>query len=139
MQVNGTGGATGVGAGRAAGTASSRVTRDQFMQLLLAQVRNQNPLEPLKEGEFMGQLAQFSMLEGMENMNATFSSMLMLQQLTQSTNLIGRTVAFDTGTGQLRRGLVESVAVDEGRVFLQIGGLHVPLELVRSVEQGAGR
>lgn len=114
---------------------SSRATRDQFMQLLLAQVRNQNPLEPLKESEFMGQLAQFSMLEGIETLNTTFKDMLTLQQLTQGSNLIGRTITFDAGSGSLRRGVVESVAIEDGMVFLQVGGVHVPLEFVRGVEQ----
>jgi flagellar basal-body rod modification protein FlgD len=134
MEVQNTPGITsGSVSNTGSGGFNSRVGRDQFMQMLMAQVRNQNPLEPMKEGEFMGQLAQFSMLEGIENLNVTFSNMLMLQQLTQGAQLIGRTVTYATKTG-LVQGTVGGVVVDSGSVFLKIGNSLVPLEFVRSVE-----
>ena len=76
------------------GAISSDLGRDQFLQLLVAQLRNQDPLEPVNNENFIAQLAQFSTLEGIENLNASFSDVLALQNLTQGANLIGRTATF---------------------------------------------
>ena len=62
---------------------SATEVRDDFMQLLVTQLRNQDPLEPVAQHEFLGQLAQFSTLEGIEKLNANFEDMLKLQTLAQ--------------------------------------------------------
>jgi flagellar basal-body rod modification protein FlgD len=109
---------------------SSQVGQDQFLQLMVAQLKAQDPLEPLKDQEFLGQLAQFSTLSGIEKLNANFADMLSLQQITQGSNLIGRQVVYTNADGKTAQGTVEGFAVNQGRVELQIGTEAVKLDQV---------
>ncbi len=107
-------------------------SRDEFLKLLTAQLRHQDPLEPLKDSDFSSQLAQFSTLEGIEKLNANFANMLLLQQLTQGADLVGRAVVYEQGDdGQLARGTVDAVSVVNGKLQALVGGTAVPLERVR--------
>src|SRR5262249_13220740 len=100
--------------------------QEQFMQLLLAQVRHQDALEPLKDQYFMAQLAQFSSLQGIQQLNANFADMLQLQQLTQGANLIGRTITFQqAGSSAVNRGVVDRVTTDNGQIQVHVGTAQV--------------
>lgn len=77
--------------------------KDAFLELLIAQLKNQNPLEPLQDQEFISQMTQFSSLEQLQNMNETLSQnvewdMLMSQTInnTMAASLIGREVTAGT-------------------------------------------
>ncbi len=79
--------------------ASSELGKDQFLQMLVAQLRYQDPMEPMKDQEFIGQLAQFSALEQMTNMNDNLTENLnwnyLLSQTinnTMATSLIGKDI-----------------------------------------------
>ncbi|MDQ7007287.1 MAG: flagellar hook assembly protein FlgD [Acidobacteriota bacterium] len=98
-------------------TEKPELGRDEFMQLLVAQLENQDPMNPQDDSEFVAQLATFSSLEQLVDMNKRMDSMLDSQaQLvnSQSLNLIGREVLADTGGQvQLRSdGVAETVVVD---------------------------
>lgn len=113
---------------------SSQIGRDQFMRLLVTQMRNQNPLDPIKDAEFIAQLAQFSSLEGIEKLNTSFADMLALQQVTQGSNLIGKSVLYQNpDSPTLGRGIVDGITVRDGSVNLVVGGGLVPLSLVRGM------
>lgn len=68
---------------------------DEFMTLLLEQLKNQDPLEPQDNGDFIAQMAQFSTVTGIDEMNTSISelgSALGSNQALQSANLVGRSV-----------------------------------------------
>ncbi len=70
--------------------------KDQFLELMIAQMNNQNPLEPKKNGEFIAQLAQFSTVEGIDNMSSGFedlSASLRSSQALQASSLVGGAVS----------------------------------------------
>lgn len=114
---------------------STLSTKEDFLQLLTTQMRNQNPLEPLKDSEMMSQLTQFSTVEGVQQLNKSFTEMLLLQQLTQGANLIGKTISYEKPGGSLPgRGVVESVKVENGTLQLQVEGKPVTLSQVRGIE-----
>ena len=74
---------------------STGVTRDAFLQLLITQLRYQDPLSPMENEAFLAQLAQFSSLEQMQQLNANFTSSMALAQSeanSSATGLIGRYV-----------------------------------------------
>lgn len=109
-------------------------SRQEFISLLVTQLQNQDPLEPVKQEEYLGQLAQFSTLEGIEKLNANFAQLLQLQQLTQGTELLGRKVSFtDPLSGQSHEGLVDAVDVSNGQIALSVEGRQVGLDQVASV------
>lgn len=94
---------------RTTGVGNSALGRDDFLMLLVTQLQNQNPLEPQTANEFTAQLAQFSSLEQLFNVNDTLSTLASLQAAvtnTQATGLIGRQI---TAYGQ-------SISVADGQV-----------------------
>ncbi|WP_144948864.1 flagellar hook assembly protein FlgD [Pseudomonas oryzihabitans] len=78
---------------------TSQLGKDEFLKLMVAQMNNQNPLEPQGNGEFIAQLAQFSTVEGITNLNTSVSSILsgsQSSQALQASTLVGRKVIVDT-------------------------------------------
>jgi flagellar basal-body rod modification protein FlgD len=84
------------GAGAAtAATTSTQDTTNRFLSLLVAQMKNQDPLNPLDNAQVTSQLAQLSTVQGIENMNATLQSLassMGANQMAQATPLIGHSV-----------------------------------------------
>ena len=82
-------------------TSSSSATNDldknAFLKLLIAQLSNQDPLNPMEDREFIAQMAQFSTLEEMQNMNKTLESMSEANRFS-AVGYIGKAVAFNTVT-----------------------------------------
>jgi flagellar basal-body rod modification protein FlgD len=76
-------------------TGNKALGKDAFLQLLVTQLKNQNPLEPQDNGEFVAQLAQFSSLEGITTLNDTVSGLASnynSSQALQASSLVGRSV-----------------------------------------------
>ena len=118
----------------ATGQITAESTRDQFLQLLVTQLRNQDPLDPVKQENMLQQLAQFSTLEQMEQMNANFDDLLKLQELTQGANLLGRNVVFQPVEGDLAgQGTVEEVRNENNRLVLTIDGESVAIDRVQAL------
>ncbi|NLG36793.1 MAG: hypothetical protein GX549_02165 [Clostridiales bacterium] len=114
------------GAGHASGTsrtqtAGSSLGSIDFMQILVAQLRHQDPLSPMEDKEFVTQLAQFSMLESINAMNAGFSRM-------EGLELLGKQVlAVRAQTQEVISGTVESARFDNGQMRLFVMGQPVSL------------
>ncbi|MDO9623036.1 MAG: flagellar hook assembly protein FlgD [Pseudomonas sp.] len=80
-------------------TANKDLGKNEFLNLLVAQLNNQNPLEPQSNGEFIAQLAQFSQVEGIEKLNSSMGSLLsgyQSSQALQASSLVGRKVIIPT-------------------------------------------
>ena len=76
------------------------VGKDEFMKLLLAQLKNQDPLKPMDGTDFAAQLAQFSSLEQLKNLNTTLETQSVNQMTlgyTQSVNMIGKEAVANSG------------------------------------------
>ena len=82
-----------------------------FLELMITQMKNQNPLEPQDNSEFVAQLAQFSSVEGLERLNKNFTSFMSTNAL-QASSLVGRSVSVETDIGQLQNGGLVSGSVD---------------------------
>jgi flagellar basal-body rod modification protein FlgD len=115
--------------------------REAFMRLLVTQLQNQDPLEPMQNAEFVAQLATFSSLEQLETLNQNVVGMIalnqsnaLLSQLTQASALIGQEVSWqDAETGATSSGVVERVKIVDGLAVLEIDGTDVPLAAVTEV------
>jgi flagellar basal-body rod modification protein FlgD len=84
--------------------ASGALDRDAFLQLLITQLSNQDPLSPLQDHEFVAQLASFSSLEQLENLNEAMQASLLLDQSVNNslaTNLIGKEVLVESSSLKL--------------------------------------
>ena len=111
---------------------SGALAQDQFLQLLVAQLQNQDPLNPVSDREFITQLSQLSSLQSLQSLDANFGQVLRLQQLTSGTSLVGKTVTFTDADGEEKSGTVSAVAVNEGEFQLTVGTDTVPLNQVTS-------
>lgn len=90
---------------------------DQFMQLLIAQLKNQDPLEPQENGEFLSQLAQFETAAGTEKLQNSFdnfSTNMQSASALQASSLVGRSVFAPGGIAQLEAGQNVAGQVDLG-------------------------
>ncbi len=111
----------------------SWMLKDQFLQLLVAQLRNQDPMRPMEDRDFIAQLAQFAVLEQLENLGQEFKQAQTTQQLAAAGGLIGRTVEAEAD-GQVVSGRVSAVLVDSaGAVSLKVGDKTVPFGAVRKI------
>lgn len=114
--------------------------KNQFLDLMIAQMNNQDPLDPAKNEDFIAQLAQFSTVEGIENMNKSMAGMAAAMQSSlavQASSLVGRSVMVPSNQAVLgANGLSGSVDVPQtsGNVVMEISGVNG--ELVRNIELG---
>lgn len=118
---------------------TQKLGKDDFLKLLLAQLKNQDPLKPMEDKEFIAQLAQFNSLEQIIDVNRRLGDLVASQQLSQASALVGKRVEVRTpegigeaGTNKLE-GLVASVLMIQGAPKLVIGSLAVPLSAVTRV------
>jgi flagellar basal-body rod modification protein FlgD len=102
---------------------------EDFMLLLLAQLRNQNPLEPMKNEEFMSQITQLNSLNELQSIDTSLKNLSSSSRLSSAAGLIGKKVNLVSGESETVIGIV----VDGEQVMLQIGTLQVPLSDVVSV------
>jgi len=120
--------------------------QSDFLTLLITQLENQNPLSPQDNTAFVAQLAQFSTLQGIENLNSNFVSMngsLKSSQAIQASALVGHTVLVDASSARLPTGgqIMGSVSVDKPvedtllNIYNQAGVL-VRQELIGAREAG---
>jgi len=110
--------------------------KNDFLMLLSAQLRHQDPLNPQSDAEFASQLAQFSSLEQMQNMNESLLAMADYQ----AYSLVGKYVIAETFMhfeGKMQQvqipGIVDSVFSKDGKKFAQIGDYAVPLSAITEV------
>jgi len=110
--------------------------QDAFMQLLLAQLRYQDPLTPMDDREFITQLAQFSSLSEIQKLNETMTQMASVQGLADATSFIGKTVFGLGEDGAQVTGAVEAALLRDGKVYLRVAGQEVAATTIQEVTLG---
>lgn len=109
---------------------------DGFLRLLASQIRAQNPLEPMKDTEFVAQMAQFSQLEQTTNLAKDMQALTVSSRLSQGASLLGREVTYmPAGAAVPATGRVDSFTVDAaGRsMSLVVGGVAVDVTQITQV------
>ena len=114
--------------------ASTMLNQQQFLQLLTAQLKAQDPLNPVSATDFTSQLAQLSTVSGLQQLNTNIQQMLQLQQLSQGAALMGKTVTYVTSGSSLSgQGVVQGVSVQNGQLQVQVGGQQVPIGQINGI------
>ena len=119
---------TATGAGSAAGASAltaispKTLSQDDFLKLLVVQMKSQDPLNPKKDTEFIAQMTQFSALEQSKSMQKDIAELRDDQEMLQANALIGRSVALDTGKEVMLTGIVSAVEVEEGTPKIVVNG-----------------
>jgi flagellar basal-body rod modification protein FlgD len=103
--------------------------KDVFMKLLVAQMRYQDPGNPVDSSQMMSQTATFSQVEKLEQLVNQNASMLVLQESATAGALVGRTATYTDTTGASKTGVVTSVrlASRESEAMAVIDGIKVPV------------
>jgi flagellar hook assembly protein FlgD len=123
----------GVGGSPATYTASTAVDRkdqmgrDTFLQLLVAQMKYQDPNSPTSTTEFMSQTATFSQVEKLEEIAEQNTELLSLQRSLSAGALVGHGVSWTAEDGTARSGTVSSVRFGGDSPTAVVGGTEVPI------------
>ena len=107
--------------------------KDVFLKLLVTQLRHQNPLNPQDNSAFVAQMAQFTALEQMQNLNQQLGRMLELQAGVLAPAMLDRWVTVPGEDGQEQSGRVQAVEYSAGKTWLVVNGERFALETVQRV------
>jgi len=122
-----------VGAANSERSFSTTLGKDDFIKLLVAQMQNQDPLNPMNDREMVAQMAQFSLLEQMKALNDAFLS-------TQAFQLLGKTVYGEVRVSDSPDmvpvfGKVERVTLKNGLPVLTVGSRELKLSDIKEVSE----
>ena len=109
---------------KAQGTAGSgSLGKDDFLKLFVAQLQHQDPMNPMNDSEFMGQMASFSTLEQVSNLALANEKIANSLNSTSAIGLIGRTVSYVDANDEIHTGTVEKVSTVDGKPSLTVAGI----------------
>jgi flagellar basal-body rod modification protein FlgD len=106
----------------AASSASSSMTSsNNFMMMLLAQLSNQNPLEPLKDSDMLSQFAQLNSVQELQSIQNLMNQVASANQTGYAASLIGKTITANLDNGKSLSGVVTGITMEAGQVFVHVG------------------
>ena len=115
---------------------NAQTAQADFLSLLSLQLQNQDPIDPVGQEDLINDLTQFSILEGIQGLNATFDEVLELQNLTQGIDLVGKEVEFfDPVTGEFSSGTAERLQRVGNQITISVGDRTIAISDVTSVSQ----
>ena len=115
--------------------------QSEFLDLMLTQMQNQDPLNPMEGGDFLAQLAQFGTVNGISELQNSFSALadqLQSNQALQASTLVGRSVLIEGNSSELSQGtpFKAAVNIDSTVDGLQVGIYDSAGQLVRQLNYG---
>lgn len=115
------------------GVPGGELGKDAFLQLLVEQMKNQDPLSPMDSRESIAQLAQFSSLEQMQNVNEQLEEMRQVSGFMEAALLTGRGVELSLMNESQVHGVVNQVSWLNGELTLHVDGSAVPVSHIQSL------
>jgi flagellar basal-body rod modification protein FlgD len=104
--------------------ANGMMGKNDFLKLFVAQLQHQDPMNPMEDSDFMGQMASFSTLEQVSNMASENAKIAQNLSSNTAIGLIGRTVTYTDADDVSHTGRVESVKTTDGKPSLTVGGVE---------------
>ena len=115
---------------------TSQAASIDYFQLLTVQLQSQDPIDSVDQEGSINDLTQFSILEGIEGLNASFGEFLKLGQLTQGVDLIGKTVDFqDPTTGLTGAGTAREIFTVGSEIKVLVDGQTVGLDQITRIAE----
>ena len=121
------------GSTKSASSSSGLMGGTDFMAVLLAQLKNQNPLEPMDNKDMIAQMAQLNSLQTLQAMNTRIDQLAASNQASYAASLIGKSIKATLSDGTAVEGMVSEISVKDGSYVLTVGDQSVPLSAVNSV------
>ncbi|WHZ05380.1 flagellar hook assembly protein FlgD [Neobacillus sp. YX16] len=113
----------------------SSLGKDDFLRILTTQLSHQDPSSPLQDKDFIAQMATFSSLEQMTNLNKAFEKFAN-QQMSQFAGSIGKEITWTEAESTIpKTGVVDGVSVQNGNYFYMVGNEKVPVDSVTEIKQ----
>jgi len=110
--------------------------KDDFLKILITQLQNQDPTQPLQDKEFIAQMAQFTSVEQLTNMASEMK--LMRQSLGFVSGMIGKSITWDStdssGATVEKTGIVDSITFKDGNQYANVKGEEISLDKLKKIE-----
>lgn len=119
-----------------------QVDKDLFLQILTTQLRNQDPTQPMDDREMIAQMAQFSTLEQISNLNQAFNQFIDSQQvdISRYSTMMNKEVSWtDDVTGQQDSGVVKGIIKKDDQFFYQVNDEEIPVGNIISAKDIASQ
>ena len=124
---------------------NGNIGKQDFLLLLVEELKHQDPANPMNNQEFLAQLAQFQQMEAMQNLSSDMNDLLSNNNMSRGASMVGRVVTgLDKYTGESVRGFVTRVNMTEDEVLLTVeeydaqgnflGDYSVPMDTVSEIE-----
>ena len=110
---------------------SNQLGKDDFLKLLITQMQNQDPTEPMENTEFIAQMAQFSSLEQMTNMSTSFEKVANYISESSATSTLGKTVELNIGDTTVK-GIVEGTIRGE-KPEVSVNGMRYDINKIAAI------
>ena len=133
MDISALTGSTAVSTEKTESSSGRWLSREKFMEILLAEMTHQDPMNPVDNQEFLSQLAQLQTLEATTALTEGIKSLVALQKLSSAGQLIGMTVRGEGPEGETIMGVVDRVVVKDNKVSVSVNGLELPLEKIEEM------
>lgn len=116
-------------------SSSNTMGLEDFLQLLTAQIANQDPLEPMKDTEFISQMAQMTSLEEQQKFTHSFTQFAKSQGEVAAQAYLGRKVTIETDSGERKSSVAKAVERgDDGQITVTVDGKSYPIANIVRVE-----
>lgn len=112
----------------------SQLTRDQFMSILVNELKNQNPFEPMNNVDFMNQMIGLQSLDAFSKLTDSLDQFQQLTNLSSASSFIGKVVVAKDVRNNDISGIVTSARIEDSRVFVIVDGNQIPLENIVEVK-----
>ena len=113
-------------------TGSNSLGKDDFLKILMTQLQNQDPSQPLDDKAFIAQMAQFTSVEQLTNMTTQITALR--QSMGLSPSLIGKTISWNntdsSGASAIKSGVVDSLNFKDGVQYAGVAGEQVTLDQI---------
>ncbi|TNJ64297.1 flagellar hook capping protein [Paenibacillus hemerocallicola] len=117
-------------------TGNNNLGKDEFLKILVTQLSNQDPTQPLQDKEFIAQMATFTSVEQLTNMAGEMK--LLRQSIGFSSALIGKTIGWtqtdSNSETQTLSGVVDSIKIKESKQYAVVGDKEVPIDQITEIK-----
>jgi len=111
---------------------NKEIQKDAFLRLLVAELKHQNPLDPMKDRDFIAQMAQLTNLEKMEKVSQNIEKLVTIYNNSSVYNMLGKKVTYFNDAGQLETASVEAIEFDNGEASIVVNKNKInPKNIVR--------
>lgn len=117
----------------ASATSGPQLDRDTFLQLLVAQLKYQDPSKPTDASTFISQSAQLAVVDKLDAISTTMERAALSSRLDTAAAIVGQTVRYALPSGVETSGVVTAVRFDGNDTYVEVGGVTLPLQSVLAV------